>query len=91
MTSPTTEAQPKVKRIDSLWTFIVATAVLGPFALPLLWRNPRFKVSTKLIASVAILVFTYFLLKFSKDYVESQWDQMQQILEMAREQARQPP
>jgi hypothetical protein len=54
--------QEKPKIIDSLWTFLVATAVIGPFALPLLWRNPRYKTSTKIAGSIAVLAFTAFLM-----------------------------
>lgn len=62
----------KIKVIDSLWTFLVATAFLGPFALPLLWRNPRFKVQTKVIGSIAVLLFTYFLMKFAAEFIGDQ-------------------
>ena len=34
----------KIRPIDSVWTFLVALAFLGPLALPLLWRNPRFRL-----------------------------------------------
>ena len=47
--------------IDSLWTFFVAVAILGPFALPLLWRNPRFQAKTKILASIGVILWTYFL------------------------------
>lgn len=62
----------KVRVIDSLWTFLVATACLGPFALPLLWRNPRFRVHTKVLGSLAVLAFTYFLTKFASDFLQDQ-------------------
>ena len=56
----------KIKVIDSLWTFIVAVAFLGPFALPLLWRNPRFSLEKKVLGSLFILGFTWYLLLFSE-------------------------
>lgn len=62
--------EKKVRVIDSLWTFLAATAVLGPFALPLLWRNPRFKLTTKIIGSVAVLAFTWALVKFANSFME---------------------
>lgn len=77
-------AKPKVKIIDSIPAFLAAVVALGPFALPLLWRNPRFKWTTKLWASVAVLVFTYFLsLAFGK-YMKGQWEQAQQMMEQMR-------
>jgi hypothetical protein len=48
----------KIKVIDSFWVFLVATAFLGPFALPLLWRNPNWSKRTKIIGSVAIIAIT---------------------------------
>ena len=56
--------QPKF--IDSFWVFIVATAVSGPLALPLLWRNPHYSVKTKTLVTVAVLAFTALLLYLTK-------------------------
>lgn len=61
----------KIKVIDSLWTFLVAVAFLGPFALPLLWRNPRYSILTKGVASVAVCAFTYFLLHFAGELMST--------------------
>jgi len=73
--------EPKpVKVIDSLWTFLIAVAVAGPFALPLLWRNPRFKVSTKVIASTAVIAWTYLLTKMATSVFTDLLDQYQEIL-----------
>lgn len=61
--------KPKIKTIDSLWVFLIATAVLGPFALPLLWRNPRWSKVTKTVGTLFILaltlglIYTTYLLK----------------------------
>jgi hypothetical protein len=42
-------------------TLIVALSSVGPLALPLLWFNPRFSRKTKIIASVIIIVISYYL------------------------------
>lgn len=57
----------KVKVIDSLWTFAVAVAIVGPGALPLLWRNPRFSVRTKWVGSLVVIGLTGWLLWFTKN------------------------
>lgn len=54
----TAPGKEKIRVIDSLWTFLVAVAVVGPFALPLLWRNPRYRVRTKVVASVLVIALT---------------------------------
>ncbi|NBX93645.1 MAG: hypothetical protein EB078_01205 [Proteobacteria bacterium] len=61
-THPKSRDTKKIKMIDSLWLFITATAFLGPFALPLLWRNPRYSKKTKVSASVFIILLTLGLL-----------------------------
>ena len=65
MTEDLNPKKPSTKIIDSLWTFSIATITIGPFALPLLWRNPRFSIKTKIIASILVIILTGFLLWFS--------------------------
>ncbi|MBY0369730.1 hypothetical protein K2X33_03525 [bacterium] len=52
----------KVRVIDSGWTLFVAVLVIGPLALPLLWRNPRFGRMAKIWISVAVIALTVFLI-----------------------------
>ena len=67
-------AQDKYKCMDLMpekkepekWYFktpflVTAFLCVGPFALPLLWFNPRFAQKTKIIASVIIIIVSYFL------------------------------
>jgi hypothetical protein len=42
-------------------TLITAFLCVGPFALPLLWINPKYSQKTKIIASVIIFVVCYYL------------------------------
>jgi len=39
-------------------TIVLAFLCLGPIALPLVWRNPRYKTSTKAIVTIFVLVVT---------------------------------
>ena len=73
--------KPKVKIIDSIPALLFAVASLGPFALPLLWRNPRFKRSTKVLVSVAVLVLTYLLTVTFGNFMKAQWDEAQALME----------
>jgi len=52
----------KIKIIDSIWIFFLATAILGPFALPLLWRNPRWSFSAKALGTALIVFLTILLI-----------------------------
>jgi len=40
---------------------IIAFLCIGPFALPLVWLNPRFSKKSKIIISVIVIILTYFL------------------------------
>jgi len=69
----------KIRPIDSVWTFLVALAFLGPLALPLLWRNPRFTQRTKVVGSVFIVVFTVGLIWFSGKFFNQLADRYQEL------------
>jgi hypothetical protein len=69
----------KNKIIDSLWTFLIALAVLGPFALPLLWRNPRWTLRVKIAGSAVIVIVTFFLLWFTRVFVADLNEKYQEL------------
>ncbi|MGE5296747.1 MAG: zinc ribbon domain-containing protein [Solirubrobacterales bacterium] len=60
------ETRPPVQPLapkTSKWYYSTATLVmailcLGPFALPLAWRNPRYNVPTKLAITVLVIGLT---------------------------------
>lgn len=52
----------KVKVIDSYGALIITFLLVGPFMLPLLWRNPRFSKKAKVIWSIILIAFTVGLL-----------------------------
>ena len=50
----------------STGTLVMAFLAVGPFALPLLWFNPRYKTITKLVISVLVIslsVLAYVLIR----------------------------
>ena len=51
----------KGKWYFSMATFVTALLCVGPFALPLLWFNPRFTLKRKVIVSIIVVILTYFL------------------------------
>jgi hypothetical protein len=44
-----------------LWIALLAFVVLGPFALPLVWRSPAIGAGARPIWAAAILLYTAFL------------------------------
>lgn len=65
------ETSPPEPRRVRWWqsnaTVIVALAVLGPFALPLVWAHPRYKLATKLALTVMVLAFSVWATLFTRD------------------------
>lgn len=54
------------KRQQDKWYFktsalIIAFLCIGPFALPLLWLNPRFSQKNKIIISAIVIILSYYL------------------------------
>ena len=55
-----------IKKEQTKWYFrasslVIAFLCVGPFALPLLWFNPRFSRKTKIIISVIVIILSYYL------------------------------
>jgi len=75
--------EKKVRVIDSLWTFCVAVAVVGPFALPLLWRNPRFSRKSKVAGTLVIIALTAFLMTIGTKMLTDLKNQIQ-LLQQSR-------
>ncbi len=40
------------------WSLVVSFLCIGPFMLPLVWRNPRFSKNSKIIISVIVVAIT---------------------------------
>ncbi len=60
--------EKKIARLDrATWAFIFAVLIAGPFALPLLWANPRYARTTKVFWSLVVLVLTIALVFFSAE------------------------
>ncbi len=54
------ESEPeKRKWYQSKKTLIIALLTLGPFALLLLWFNPRYSIRSKVTWTILLVAFTY--------------------------------
>jgi len=51
----------KTKWYYSTSAVVIGLLVLGPFALPLVWHNPRYKAITKVIITVVVIGVTIWL------------------------------
>ncbi len=63
-------APPVGRWWESNATVIVALAVLGPFALPLVWRHSRYKVWTKVTLTIITVGFSVWAVLFTKSLYE---------------------
>lgn len=55
------EKKPQEKWYYKTSILIIAFLCIGPFALPLLWFNPRFTRNKKIGISVIVIILSYFL------------------------------
>ena len=55
------EKKPQIKWYFKTSSLIIAFLCIGPFALPLVWFNPRFSQKTKILISVIVIILSYFL------------------------------
>lgn len=59
MTPDFPKPEPPQKWYFKTRTLVIALLIAGPFALPLLWFNPRYKVFHKIVWTVILLALTY--------------------------------
>lgn len=43
-------------------TIIVAILLVGPLALPLIWKNPQYKLEVKIVVSALVIILTLLLI-----------------------------
>ncbi len=51
-------AGPKTKWYYSTNVIVIAILCIGPLALPLVWFNPRYKIITRAVITVVVIVIT---------------------------------
>jgi hypothetical protein len=69
MTEP--QEKPKEKWFLKTRSVVIALLAFGPFALPLLWLHPRYRLRAKIFWTTVVLVVTVILLRATAASVES--------------------
>lgn len=72
-------AKPKEKWYRTTAFLVIAILSVGPFALPLMWFNPKYKMTTKVIVSVIVIVGTLLLLQSTIAAWNMMMEQIKQI------------
>jgi len=65
------------------YTLVIGFLCIGPFILPLLWFNPGFNLTKKIVISLAILIVSYYMaivLAGSLKSLNSYYQQLSQLL-----------
>ena len=79
-------ARPKKRRgkwyFSNTWV-IIAILSVGPFALPLVWLNPRFGLALRIGVTVGTLVFSYWAWTFTRDLMAGLEEQLELMQELA--------
>ncbi len=58
--------------------------VLGPFGLPLLYKSPQFSKTLKIILTIAVIIYTSYLVFASLEIARQLYGQMGELQEMLR-------
>ena len=53
--------KPKTKWYYSTSAIVIGLLCLGPFALPLVWSSPKYKMMTKIIVTIVVIAVTIWL------------------------------
>ena len=56
--------------------------VLGPFGLPLLYKSPRFSRTSKIILTIAVVIYTSYLIFISLEIVRELYERMEDFKEI---------
>jgi uncharacterized membrane protein YvbJ len=70
-----TKPRPK-KWYFATGTVVLALLCLGPMALPLVWINPRYKISTRAIITVIVIVVTILCIYMTVNVYERMINQL---------------
>lgn len=58
--------------------------VLGPFGLPLLYKSPAFSKTLKLVLSIAVILYTFYLIFASLEIARQLYGRMGELQEMLK-------
>lgn len=66
------------------YVFIMAFLCVGPIALPLVWMNPRYKRSKKIVITVITLLVCYAVFALLVKSTESIYNYYDQVLRLSK-------
>jgi len=66
------------------YAFVMAFLCIGPLALPLVWINPRYKRSKKILITVITLLVCYVVFALLAKSTESIYNYYNQVLQLSK-------
>ncbi len=58
--------------------------VLGPLGLPLLYRSPKFSKTIKIILTIAVMIYTTYLIFASFEIAKQLYSRMEELQDMLK-------
>ena len=58
--------------------------VLGPFGLPLLYKSPKFSKTIKIILTIAVMIYTTYLIFASLEIAKQLYSRMEELQDMLK-------
>ena len=71
--------KPKTKRYWATSFVVIALLCVGPFALPIVWFNPRYKIITKVLVTVIVIVLSILLYYLSSNMYRQLMGQISEL------------
>jgi len=79
------EEETKVKwYLRPISVVLLLFFVLGPFGLPLLYKSPSFSKRLKIILSIAVIIYTFYLIFASLEIARQLYGRMGELQEMLK-------
>lgn len=68
--------EPKPRWYQRTESILIAILFIGPFALPMVWANPRYSRTKKIVATAAVIALTLVLMFYTEAAVRFIEDRM---------------
>jgi hypothetical protein len=70
--------------LTPIGVLLLLFCVLGPFGLPLLYRSPKFSKTLKILLSIAVIIYTSYLIFASIEIAGQLYSRMGELQDMLK-------
>ena len=72
-------ASQKAKWYHQTSTVVIALLCLGPLALPLVWFNPRYKITTRIVVTILVIALSIWIYYLTMGMYKELTDQIKAL------------